>query len=548
MSVDTTFTRATKPGIDYLALAGVTKNDNQRDGMNLNNNLLFRHKFSKPGRTITIGYNNSFNKSNGDGINYAPYISFNPDSSVATVVNQNLKTFQNTNANNNVVSTSYTEPIGSNKLIEFNYAYTYNHQTSDREGFDYDSTTTLYSKVNPLQTNDFDNTYKVNRIGSNFRVQTAKYNYQLGVGVQYSELDNISHRMRLNLADTTISTHQSFTNFYPTAIFNYQFSRTKNFRFRYSGRTNQPTISQLQDVVDPSDPLYVTSGNPNLKQEFTNNFNVNYNSFNVSNFQYISAALRFDNTYNKIVNSISNIGLGKQLIIPVNMNGAFNTSSFVTLGLPLKNKLKGSSFNFNNNISFSRDVSQVEKEKNITNSLTITQSAGMNFNFKDKWLMGLNGSVGYNSVNYSINDPGNQSPNTKYFSQTYSADISYTSSVNTVYSTDFDYYISSGRAEGFNQNLPLWNASIAQLLFKKKNGELKLSVHDILNQNQSVTRSVTQNYILDSKTTVLKRYFMLSFTYNLNKAGAPARKNMPQMPRQIQRQMDQIRVTQDPEP
>jgi hypothetical protein len=230
------------------------------------------------------------------------------------------------------------------------------------------------------------------------------------------------------------------------------------------------------------------------------------------------------------------------------MNGAFNTSSFVTLGLPLKNKLKGSSFNFNNNISFSRDVSQVEKEKNITNSLTITQSAGMNFNFKDKWLMGLNGSVGYNSVNYSINDPGNQSPNTKYFSQTYSADISYTSSMNTVYSTDFDYYISSGRAEGFNQNLPLWNASIAQLLFKKKNGELKLSVHDILNQNQSVTRSVTQNYILDSKTTVLKRYFMLSFTYNLNKAGAPARKNMPQMPRQIQRQMDQIRVTQDPEP
>jgi hypothetical protein len=79
--------------------------------------------------------------------------------------------------------------------------------------------------------------------------------------------------------------------------------------------------------------------------------------------------LRFENTYNKIVNSISNIGLGKQLIIPINMNGAFNTSSFVTLGIPLRNKLKGSNINFNNSILFNRDISQVEKEKNITNKL-----------------------------------------------------------------------------------------------------------------------------------------------------------------------------------
>jgi hypothetical protein len=349
----------------------------------------------------------------------------------------------------------------------------------------------------------------------------------------------------LNLADTLIRTHQTFTNFYPTAVFNYQFTRTKNLRFRYSGRTNQPSVSQLQDVVDPSDPLYVTSGNPNLIQEFTNSFNLNYNSFNVSTFKYVSASLRFENTYNKIVNSITNIGFGKQLIIPVNMNGAFNTSSFITLGLPLR-KLKGSNINFNNSILFNRDVSQVEKEKNITNNLVVTQTAGVNLDIKQKWNIGLNGSVGYNSVHYSISDPEKQNPNTKYFSQTYSVDFSYTAKSNTVFSTDFDYYISTGRAEGYNQNLPLLNASIAQLLFKKKNGELKFSVHDILNQNQSVTRTVTQNYILDSRTTVLKRYFMLTFTYNLNKAGAPQQRNGPQMPRQIQRQMDPTRGRQEP--
>jgi hypothetical protein len=350
--------------------------------------------------------------------------------------------------------------------------------------------------------------------------------------------------MRVNNSDTIINTHQAFTNFYPTAIFNYQFSRTKNFRFRYSGRTNQPTVSQLQPVVDPSDPLYVTSGNPNLKQEFTNSFNINYNSFNVSTFKYISASLRFDNTYNKIVNSITNIGLGKQLIIPINMNGAFNTSSFVTLGIPLRNKLKGSNLNFNNSISYGRDVSQVEQEKNITDNFSVTQTAGINLDIKQKLNVGLNGSVGYNSVHYSISDPEKQSPNTKYFSQTYSLDFSYMTKGNTIFSTDFDYYINSGRSEGYNQNLPLLNASIAQLLFKKKNGELKFSVHDLLNQNQSISRTVTQNYILDSKTTVLKRYFMLTFTYNLNRAGSNQQQRNPQMPRQIQRQMDQIKVGQ----
>ncbi|HYJ37983.1 MAG TPA: carboxypeptidase-like regulatory domain-containing protein, partial [Chitinophagaceae bacterium] len=106
-SVDTTFTRATKPGQDYLAMAGVTRNDNERNGINLNNNLLYRHKFAKPGRTITVGWNNSLNRSEGEGINYAPYVTFNPDSSVARIINQDLKTFQDTRANNNVFSTSY---------------------------------------------------------------------------------------------------------------------------------------------------------------------------------------------------------------------------------------------------------------------------------------------------------------------------------------------------------------------------------------------------------------------------------------------------------
>lgn len=534
-SRDTISTRASKPGLEFLALKGITRNANERDGVNLNNNLLFRHKFKKLGRTFTLGFNNSINRSDGDGINYAPYVFYNPDSSIARISNQDLKTFQNTGSSNNVVSSSYTEPIGNNKILELNYAFTDNHSKSDRRAFDFNSASGIYDKMNTSQTNYFENDYLSHRFGTNFRVQTTKYNYQVGVGVQMSELKNYSRRKKFNGQDTITNSSQNFTNFFPTANFNYTFSRTKSLRFNYRGRTNQPSISQLQDVPDFSDPLYVRTGNPNLKQEFGNSFGLNYNSFNISTFKYISANIRYDQTSNKIVNSIDTLGRGVQLTKPVNMNGAFNTSSFITLGLPLRGKLKGSNFNFNNSINFNKDVNLLNKQKNVVKNLTVTQTIGINLDIKKKLNLGLNGSLSYNTATYSIQE----NLNTHYFSQTYSADVSYTTTKFLTVSSDFDYYVNTGRAAGYNQALPLWNAYIAQQVFKKKNGEIRFSVNDILNQNESISRSVGDNYLVDTRTLVLKRYFMLSFMFNLNRSGS---NQGMQIPRQFQRQVDRIRV------
>ena len=537
-SRDTISTRATKPGLDFLALAGVTRNESERDGLNMNNNLLYRHKFQKRGRTFTLGLNNSLNRSDGEGINYAPYIFYNPDSSVARISNQDLKSFQETRSNNNVVSSSYTEPIGLNKILEVNYAYTNNHSKSDRRAFDFNPGTSLYDKVNATQTNYFENDYLSHRVGTNFRVQTLKYNFQLGMGMQLSELNNYSRRKRVNQPDTISNTSQKFTNFFPTANFNYNFAKTKTLRINYRGRTNQPSISQLQDVPDFSDPLYVRTGNPNLKQEFNNNISINYNSFNPSTFRYISTNIRYDRTANKIVNSIDTLGKGVQISRPVNMNGAFSTSSFVTLGFPLRGKFKGSNFNFNNSVSYNRDVNLLNKLRNVLNSLTITQTVGINLDVKQKFNMGLNASLSYYKATYSVQE----NLNTNYFTQTYSIDMSYTTKSHTVISSDFDYYVNTGRAEGYNQALPLWNAYIAQQVFKKKNGEIRFSVNDILNQNQSISRSVGDNYIVDTRTMVLKRYFMLTFTYNLNRAGAQQQRGQMSRPQFQQRGGDQIRT------
>jgi hypothetical protein len=218
----------------------------------------------------------------------------------------------------------------------------------------------------------------------------------------------------------------------------------------------------------------------------------------------------------------------------VNQNGAFSTSSFITLGLPLRGRLKGSSLNFNNNITYNRDISILYEQQNITNTFVVTQTAGINFDIMKSALnLGINASVAYNNVRYSLQP----SLNDDYYTQTYSADVAYTFLKIMVLSTDFDYYVNTGRANGYNQSIPLWNTSLAVEMFKKKNGELKFSVNDLLNQNQSITRTVSSTSIQDTRSTVLRRYFMLTFTYNLNRAGNQQRQG-PRMPRNIERQME----------
>jgi len=134
--------------------------------------------------------------------------------------------------------------------------------------------------------------------------------------MQRSTQENNNNRKTSIGNDSAYSIKTSYTNFFPTASFNLTPSRSKNLRFTYNGRTNQPSVSQLQPVADVTDTLNIKVGNPNLKQEFTHNFNLNYNTFNILTFRYVAANISFNTTNNKIVNDISHKDRNRPLLIP----------------------------------------------------------------------------------------------------------------------------------------------------------------------------------------------------------------------------------------
>jgi hypothetical protein len=348
----------------------------------------------------------------------------------------------------------------------------------------------------------------------------------LGVSVQLTARENDNFTKGLNFSD-------KYTNILPNASFNYQFARSRNLRFNYRSRTNLPSINQLQDVVDVSRFPYISRGNPALMQEFSNNFSLNYTFFDLMRFRNVFAFVNFSTTSNKIANATRILPGGVQETIPVNVDGVFNASGNFNVGFPIK-KMKGGTFNTGTRIQYSRDANLINGEKNYIRNLTLGEDLRLNYNYKEKLDVGLTASINYTSAQYSIQD----NYNTSYFRHDYSADVTYSLPKGFILSTDFDYSANTGRNDGFNQSYFMWNASFAKQLFKNKRGELKLSVFDILDQNQSITRNVAENYVEDVQNTVLDRFFMMTFTYNINRMAG---KSMPGM---FNRMGRDIRFTQ----
>ncbi|MDQ0637147.1 hypothetical protein QF042_000712 [Pedobacter sp. W3I1] len=306
---------------------------------------------------------------------------------------------------------------------------------------------------------------------------------------------------------------------------------------RYRGTTQQPTINQIQPILDNTNTQSVFVGNPELKPQFNNNLSINYNNFDFAKSRMFFAFLSLSQTFNAIGNSSqlvtdqNDVDYGKIRTTYVNVDGVYSGNASINMGLPIlperKLTLNASlNGNYNRNVNFTTGNNSTELLKNITNSWSVTNRYNFVTNF-DKFDLtgGISGT--YNRATYSAQ------PNstTNYYTLNPSFDISYLFPGNIRLAVDLDYIKNTGRGEGYNTEYTLVNSYISRQFFKNR-GTFKIAVNDAFNQNQGISRTATNNTITDLNYNVLKRYYMFSFTYSLTRIGGRNMSGDMQMPAQ----------------
>ncbi|MBL7729323.1 MAG: TonB-dependent receptor, partial [Dinghuibacter sp.] len=470
--------------------------NNYNEQPNFSGTLLWRHKMRVKGRTLSVRINAGMNNTDGHGDN------FNQQRWASPIVFSQLTDQVNfTDNSSNTFNTriAYTEPLSKTRLLELYYSYGRNFSVSDRETYRRDGLG-AYTILDSNFTNDFTNLFANHVAGFNVQTKKKKYDYTLGMSVQQANLNSN------NIIKNSTIRQQNVYNIFPVARMRLNVGRNKNLNLSYRGNTNQPTASQLQPVVDNSNPLSIRQGNPALKQEFTNNLNLVYNKFDMVKLKTFFVFLNFSNTSNKISDSVANIAPGVQSRKPVNVNGNWNMMGSFSMGIPVR-RFKTTNINISTSFFNNHTANITDGLKNFTRLLSVTQNLGINYNYKDKLDVMLSGMGSYNNTRYTLkNVPANE-----YYSWNGSVDVSYTfPKTSFTLQSDLDYNSYRGRSEGYNTEFILWNASISKLLLKDKSLELRLTAFDMLKQNRAINRSTQETFIEDSRSNVLTQYFMVS--------------------------------------
>jgi len=241
---------------------------------------------------------------------------------------------------------------------------------------------------------------------------------------------------------------------------------------------------------------------------------LNYMSVNPFRGTNFFALFNYRRTDDRIVNSDSISPFGIKYTIPVNVDGVYSVSGDLNWGMPLK-FINKTTLNLGLNMISSKDIQFVNRNRNKINSIQLRPEIRLDNNSAEKLNFGLNYSNAIYNTTYSLQP----SLDTRYFTHEFGSFVNWQLPANFYFATDFNYTINTKRAEGYNTNVALWNASISKQFMKYNRGEFKLRVYDILNDNIAINRTSNNNYIEDSRTNILQRFFMLSFTYSLSKSG-----------------------------
>lgn len=518
---------------NYYASGDSTSNssvntDADRKGYNIRNNIMYRHNFLKKGRILSLGFNTTHSRNTSDIITQGDYrfythTPYNYTDSVQNRYNDNLT--QNNAYGANI---SYVEPVGKKGQLQFEYNPTIQKNKADQKAYNYDGS--KYTVFDSTLSNLFDNTVTTHRAGITYRFQESRdAQFSIGLNAQATTLESD------RVFPTVTNIKQNFSDLLPNAMYRKKFNAKNSVRLFYRANVNFPSVSQLQDVYDPSNPLRVSVGNPNLKQSNTHFIGGGYtytntkagtslfaNIFAQTASDYISSGTFIAKNDSLLAPGIV-LAAGSQLSKPINLDGYRSLRSFLTYSMPLK--FIKTTMNLNAGYSISRLPGFVNNRNTITNNNVFNTGIVLASNVSEYIDFNINYNASFNNTRSTTAADNN------YVNQSAGVVVNLLSKSGWFIQNDVTNQTYSGLSEGLNQSYWLWNAAIGKKFLKNRVGELKLSVFDLLKQNQAISRTVNEYSIVDSRSQVLQQYFMLTFTYSLKNFGTAKKSSSEDGPR-----------------
>ncbi len=510
-------------------------NDASRSGYNIRTNAIYRAKLGKVGRTITLDgtfrYSNFSNTSDSHS-NVAKISSVRPEGEDpwgwdAAPYTQ-LRYLRSVAPSSSYVlrgEFTYTEPVSKFAQLSLQYRAQYDHQERDKKSYETaDDFSIAGIEPTPSLSSSYESNYLTQRVGPGFRYSKERNTFVANVYYQRSSLDG-----QIMQHDAEKIRH-SYNNVLYFMMGQLNINRENSLRLFVSSYTDNPSISQLQSIYDISDAQYISSGNPDLNPSYNHRVNFHYTNSNVEkgrtfmwmfSMQAASDYITNDVRYNGTVSIDGEDRHYLQYSRPVNMNGYWNLMTHLSYGFPI-GFLK-SNFNVMAGVIYNLSPSRIDGERNETSNMGYDFRAVLGSNISEKVDFTLSWNGTYNEAKNSIDAAAGKN---RFFNHTASGNLKVVFPLGFTLTASAAYTQYIGFTNDYNDDYLLCNAWIGKKVFKNQRGEVMIGVNDLLNQNRAFSRTVGSGWTQNATNSVVGRYYMVQFTYNLRHFGKRGSTNL----------------------
>jgi hypothetical protein len=501
----------TLEGFNELVNSSVGSNLSESFSYNVDSNFLLRHRFEKRGRTISANFGTDISTNKQDEL-INNISMFYADEIIERVTDQN--TDIKTDEYDLELDLQFTEPLGERSQLQLEYNPSYTFDKSVRDALVFDPETQSYSILDQELTSRFDNITTSHRLGGSYRYNNQKLNANFNLFYEYTKLDGEQ------TYPYTARTERTYNYLIPRFNVRYSFADGKNINFNYRLNNDIPSASQLQDVVDNSNPTQLRGGNPDLMPELTHDVFARIQLANTEKARFSFIFVSFDYTQDYIGNATFValqdteirpgvfLGRGSRFTSPENLGDALSVRSFFNHTRPFT--LIKSNVSFNGGVSY--NLQPTSDNDVITDARTIGLNGGTSINSNIS--PNVDFSLNYRASYSIVENASNLGINSNYYTGRAFGRINLLPKGKFLISTDVNFTHYNGLGEEFNKNIFYWNAALGYKFLKNNAAEIRLTIVDILAQNNNVNRVIRDGYVEDVRNNVMTRFAMIQFSYN----------------------------------